>query len=375
MLKNIVFTVLVLVAVTGLLGGIKAVQIFDLIQAGSSMMPPPTSVSTSDVIEQEWELTLHSVGTLEAVQGVVVSADIPGRVTDVSFVAGTQVEKGVKLLQQDISSEQAQLRAAQANVELAKANLARAQELFQKKVSSQADLDTFDAQYKEAVAQADSIRTTIAKKTIVAPFSGRLGIRQVNVGQELSSGAEIVSLQAVDPMYVNFALPQRHVAKLAVGLPIRLSTDAMPEVVFTGAVTAIDPKVDPLTRNVQVQATLRNNEEKLLPGMFANVEIVLPTKDPVLAVPITAVAYATYGDSVFVIEEKEMDDGKKQPVATQYFVQLGRTRGDFVAVEEGLKVGQTVVVSGVFKLQNGAPIAVNNDLKPNFSLAPTPENQ
>lgn len=375
MFKNIAFTVLALVAVAGLLGGIKAVQISDLIQAGASMVPPPTSVSTSDVVTQEWESTLHSVGTLESVQGVMVSADIPGRVTDISFIAGTYVEKGEKLLQQDISSEQAQLRAAQANVELAKANLQRAQELFQKKVSSQADLDTAQARYKEAVAQADSIQTAIAKKTIVAPFSGRLGIRQVNVGQDLASGAAIVSLQAVDPMYVNFALPQRHIAKLSSGLSVRLRADAMPSTVFTGTVTAINPEVDPSTRNVQVQATLDNHGGQLLPGMFANVEVVMPEREQVLAVPTTAVAYATYGDSVFVTEEKENEDGTKYPVATQYFVQLGRTRGDFVAIKKGLQENQSVVVSGVFKLQNGAPVTVNNDTKPNFSLAPSPENQ
>ena len=375
MLKNIVFTVLALVAVVGLLGGMKALQIRDLIHAASSMTPPASSVATAEVVQQEWETTLRSVGTLEAVQGITVSADLPGRIAEILFTPGAEVQQGDKLIQQDISSEQAQLRAAAANVELAKANLKRMKELLNKKAASQSDLDTTDARYKEAVAQADSIGTTIAKKTIVAPFTGRLGIRLVNLGQDLASGTPIVSLQAVDPLFINFSLPQRHIAKLEPGLPIRMRTDAMPETVFTGTISALDPEVDNLTRSVKVQATLDNHGQKLLPGMFANVEVILPQKEPVIAVPITAVAYATYGDSVFITEEKTLEDGSKQLVATQHFVQLGRTRGDYVAVEKGIEANQTVVVSGVFKLQNGAPISVNNEVMPDFSLDPKPVNQ
>lgn len=374
MIKNIAFTVLALFALIGLLGGIKAIQIGDLISAASTMVPPPATVATHKVEKQTWEVSLDAVATLEAVQGVVISADIPGRITDIYFTPGSRVEKGAPLLQQDITSETAQLRAAEANVELARVNVERVRELYTKRASSKSDLDTAEARYKEAQAQADTFRTTIAKKTVKAPFSGRLGIRLVNVGQDLASGTPIVSLQAVDSMFLNFSLPQQSLALIEPGLPVRMKTDAAPGQAFEGVITAIDPEVDPATRNVRVQATVANPEQKLLPGMFGQVKVILPDTEPVVAVPVTAVAYATFGDSVFVVEEETTPTGEKQLVARQQFVQLGRTLGDFVAVTKGISEDQTVVVSGVFKLQNGAPVAVNNDVKPSFSLTPTPKD-
>lgn len=374
MIKNVAFTLLALFALVGLLGGIKAIQIRDLISAASTMMPPPATVATHKVEKQTWEVVIDAVASLEAVQGVVISADIPGRITEVFFTPGSRVEKGAPLIQQDITSETAQLRAAEANVELARLNVERVRELYTKRASSKADLDTAEARIKEAQAQADTIRTTIAKKTIKAPFSGQLGIRLVNVGQDLASGTPIVSLQAVDTMFLNFSLPQQSLAAIEPGLPVRMKTDAVPDREFSGAITAIDPEVDPATRNVRVQATVENPDQKLLPGMFGSVKVVLPAREPVVAVPITAVAYATYGDSVFVVEEETKESGEKQLVARQQFVQLGRTMGDFVAITKGIEEDQTVVVSGVFKLQNGAPVAVNNDIKPSFSVTPTPKD-
>lgn len=374
MVKNIAFTLLALFGLIGLLGGIKALQFRDLFAAAASMVPPPATVATHKVEKQDWEIALHSVGSLEAAQGVVISADIPGRITEILFTPGTRVEKGAPLVQQDITSEKAQLRAAEANVELARLNVERVRELFAKRASSKADLDTAEARIQEAQAQADNIRTTIAKKTIKAPFTGQLGIRLVNLGQDLANGTPIVTLQAVDIMFLNFSVPQQSLSQLQMGLPVRMSTDAVPGETFSGVVTAIDPAVDPATRNVKVQATLENPQHKLLPGMFASVEVVLPGEEAVVAVPITAIAYATYGDSVFLVEEETKEGGDKHLVARQQFVQLGRTYGDFVAVTKGLSADQTVVVSGVFKLQNGAPIAVNNDVKPTFSLNPTPND-
>lgn len=374
MIKNVAFTLLALFALVGLLGGIKAVQIRDLISAASTMMPPPATVATHKVEKQTWEVVIDAVASLEAVQGVVISADIPGRITEVFFTPGSRVEKGAPLIQQDITSETAQLRAAEANVELARLNVERVRELYTKRASSKADLDTAEARIKEAQAQADTIRTNIAKKTIKAPFSGQLGIRLVNVGQDLASGTPIVSLQAVDTMFLNFSLPQQSLAAIEPGLPVRMKTDAVPDREFSGAITAIDPEVDPATRNVRVQATVENPDQKLLPGMFGSVKVVLPAREPVVAVPITAVAYATYGDSVFVVEEETKESGEKHLVARQQFVQLGRTMGDFVAITKGIEEDQTVVVSGVFKLQNGAPVAVNNDIKPSFSVTPTPKD-
>lgn len=374
MIKNVAFTLLALFALIGLLGGIKAIQIRDLISAASTMVPPPATVATHKVEKQTWEVAIDAVASLEAVQGVVISADIPGRITEVYFTPGSRVEKGAPLIQQDVTSEAAQLRAAEANVELARLNVERVRELYTKRASSKADLDTSEARFKEAQAQADTIRTTIAKKTIKAPFSGQLGIRLVNVGQDLASGTPIVSLQAVDTMFLNFSLPQQSLANIEPGLPVRMKTDAVPGQEFSGTITAIDPEVDPATRNVRVQATVENPEQKLLPGMFGSVEVILPEREPVVAVPITAVAYATYGDSVFVVEEETKESGEKHLVARQQFVQLGRTQGDFVAITKGVAEDQTVVVSGVFKLQNGAPVAVNNDVKPSFSLTPTPKD-
>lgn len=374
MIKNVAFTLLALFALVGLLGGIKAIQIRDLISAASTMMPPPATVATHKVEKQTWEVVIDAVASLEAVQGVVISADIPGRITEVFFTPGSRVEKGAPLIQQDITSETAQLRAAEANVELARLNVERVRELYTKRASSKADLDTAEARIKEAQAQADTIRTNIAKKTIKAPFSGQLGIRLVNVGQDLASGTPIVSLQAVDTMFLNFSLPQQSLAAIEPGLPVRMKTDAVPDREFSGAITAIDPEVDPATRNVRVQATVENPDQKLLPGMFGSVKVVLPAREPVVAVPITAVAYATYGDSVFVVEEETKESGEKHLVARQQFVQLGRTMGDFVAITKGIEEDQTVVVSGVFKLQNGAPVAVNNDIKPSFSVTPTPKD-
>lgn len=374
MIKNVAFTLLALFALIGLLGGIKAVQIRDLISAASTMVPPPAAVATHKVEKQTWEVVIDAVASLEAVQGVVISADIPGRITEIYFTPGTRVEKGAPLIQQDITSETAQLRAAEANVELARLNVERVRELYTKRASSKADLDTAEARIKEAQAQADTIRTTIAKKTVKAPFSGQLGIRLVNVGQDLASGTPIVSLQAVDSMFLNFSLPQQSLAAIEPGLPVRMKTDAVPDREFVGVITAIDPEVDPATRNVRVQATVENPDQKLLPGMFGSVKVVLPAREPVVAVPITAVAYATYGDSVFVVEEETKESGEKHLVARQQFVQLGRTMGDFVAITKGVEEDQTVVVSGVFKLQNGAPVAVNNEIKPTFSLTPTPKD-
>src|SRR5690606_13685605 len=274
----------------------------------------------------------------------------------------------------DISSETAQLRAAEANVELARLNVERVRELYTKRASSKADLDTSEARYKEALAQADTIRTNIEKKTVKAPFSGRLGIRLVNVGQDLASGTPIVSLQAVDTMFLNFSLPQQSLAHLAPGLPVRMTTDAVPGQVYEGVLSALDPEVDPATRNVRVKATVQNPDQKLLPGMFSNALVVLPDVEPVVVVPITAVAYATYGDSVFVVEEETNEAGETHLVARQQFVRLGRTLGDFVAISKGIEEDQTVVVSGVFKLQTGAPVTVNNDVKPAFSLTPSPKD-
>lgn len=358
-----------------LIGGVKASQIASLMAMGEAMMMPPTVVSSVMVTEQEWEQTLQSVGTLEAKQGVVVSADVPGRVTEILFSAGSEVEKGDPLIRQDTSSERAQLRAAEASVLLAKVNLDRVESLLKKSVSSQAEFDTASARYKEAVAQADNIRTIIDKKTITAPFDGRLGIRLVNVGSDLASGTPIVSLQAIDPIMVNFSIPQRQISQLAVGLPVNLESDAVPGEVFTGSISVVNPEVDTVTRSVRVQATLVNQSKKLLPGMFAKVNVILPQKKSVLAVPSTAISFATFGDSLYVIEETPAE-GEKAAGFTlkQKFVRIGESRGDFISIEKGIDANEKVVGNGVFKLHNGMSVVINNEALPEFQLSPTPED-
>ncbi|WP_075184904.1 efflux RND transporter periplasmic adaptor subunit [Teredinibacter haidensis] len=370
-----------LVSIAGLLGivlvivGVKGSQFFSLYKMAETMVMPLTVISSMPVQEQSWEQTLNTVGTLEAVQGVVVTADMPGRVTEILFKAGAEVNAGDVLIRQDTSSEQAQLRAAEASVALAKTNLDRIEALLAKKVSSKSEFDTSEARYKEVVAQADNIRTSIDKKTVKAPFAGRLGIRLINVGSDLGTGSSIVSLQAVDPIYVNFSLPQRDLSMLQLGLEVRLETDAVPGKAYSGKISAINPEIDPVTRSVRVQASLSNEDLSLLPGMYANLRVVLPETEQVLAVPVTAVAYATFGDSIFVIaEEKDEKSGKMQQVARQQFVRLGKTRGDFVAVAAGVSASDTVVSTGVFKLRNGAPVIINNEALPDFSLNPDPED-
>lgn len=374
-MKKYLLTAAGLFVVVLVIVGIKASQIFTLIKMGESMQMPPTVISASPVLEQDWEISLSSVGSLEAAQGVTVTADMPGRVTEIMFTAGANVTKGDILLKQDISTEEAQLRAAEASASLAKLNLDRVRSLLDKNVSSESEFDAADARHKEAVAQADNIRSIIAKKTVRAPFDGRLGIRMIDIGSDLGTGDAIVSLQAVDPIYVNFSLPQRDLAKLSSGLNVRLKSDAVPDTVFNGVVTTINPEVDVSTRSVQVQATLANNEGHLLPGMYATVEVILPEVEKVLAVPNTSISFATYGDSVFkVVDSTDEKSGTTQQIAEQTFVRLGETRGDFISILAGVEAGDVVVNTGVFKLLNGAPVSINNDTQPEYSLNPNPKD-
>jgi len=285
------------------------------------------------------------------------------------------VRTGDLLVQQDISSETAQLRASEASVALAKLTLERTRKLLKEKTVSQSQYDNADAQYKQASAQLDTIRSAISKKTIRAPFSGRLGIRLVNQGQILNEGDAIVSLQSLDPIFVNFSLPQQQLAQVRTGLSVRVTTDVLPGRVIEGKITAINPAVDAATRNIRVQATAANPREQLRPGMFVNVAVVLPAQEKVLPIPATAVLYAPYGDSVFVVEEKKIEKNSR-PIKTvhQQFVRLGEKRGDFIAVSSGLKEGETVVSTGVFKLRNGQAVVVNNSLAPEFKLMPETKN-
>lgn len=363
--------VVVLVAV---LGGIKGLQIDRMIAHGKQFVPPPEVVTTAVASQQTWESVLTAVGSLTAVQGVTVTAELAGKVVQIDFKPGSQVKAGELLVKQDTSSEEAQLRAAEATVALAKLNLERLGKLLSERTISQSQFDNAEASYKQAAAQADAIRTMIAKKSIRAPFAGRLGIRLINLGQFLTEGQPIVSLQSLDPIFVDFALPQQQLPLVQPGLRVRLATDAPPGQTMEGKITAINPQVDAATRNIRVQATVANPQEHLRPGMFVNVGVVLPAQQAVLAIPATAVLYAPYSDSVFVVEDRPADPaGAPGKVVRQQFAQLGEKRGDFIAVVSGLQAGDTVVSTGVFKLRNGQAVVVDNTLAPQFKLSPRPE--
>lgn len=356
-----------LVALIIILAGIKGLQITKMIDQQKHFTLPPEVVTTAETRNETWETTLTAVGSLAAVQGVTVAAELPGKVMRIAFAPGASVKAGDLLVQQDTSSEEAQLRAAVTAAELAKTNLDRYQGLLASSSIAQVTYDNAEALYKQTTAQADNIRAAINKKHIRAPFSGRLGIRLVNLGQLLKEGEPVVSLQSLDPIFVNFLLPQYDLAALQLNLPVRLTTDALPDKIITGKITTINPEVDSATRNLRVQATISNRDELLRPGMFVEIAIVLPTQREVFVIPATAVLYAPYSDSVFVVEEQ----GDKK-VLRQQLIRLGEKRGDFVAVTSGLKTGETLASTGVFKLRNGQAVVVDNTLSPEFKLAPKP---
>ena len=373
MKKKIFFTILGLIIIVGILAGIKTLQIRAMIAQGKKFVPPPEVVTATAVTSDSWETLLTSVGSLDAVQGVTVTAEETGKVVEIAFTAGSRVAPGDLLVQQDISAEKAQLRSAESAAELARIEFTRTRKLLADKVISQSDFDSAQAQLTQALAQADNIRAVIAKKTIKAPFAGQLGIRQINLGQIIKEGQAIVSLQSMHPIFVNFLLPQQQLTQIHTGLTVRVSLDAPHSKVATCPITAISPEVDAATRNIRVQATLANEDEQFRAGMYVNVTVVLPAKEKVLTIPATSILYAPYSDSVFVIEEKKGDDGAPAGATVrQQFVRLGQKRGDYIAVTSGLKANEKVVSTGAFKLRNGQAIKVDNKLEPEFKLAPQP---
>ncbi len=375
MIKKILLTMVGLLLLVGALAGLKLSQFQKMAEQGAQLAPPPETVTTAEVKTDRWQPTLTAIGSVVAVQGVTVSAETSGMVKTITFESGATVKAGETLVELDTAIEQAQLRSAIASADLARANLDRARDLRGKNMVSAADFDAAEAQAKQTLAQVDNLRAVLAKKTIRAPFAGRLGIRRVNLGQFLDNGAAIVSLQALDPVYVDFALPQRYLAQLRPGMTVRVTTDAFPQQPFAGKLTAISPELDSVTRNVRLQATLANPDGHLQPGMYVEVAAVLPDTEPVLMIPATAVLYAPYGDSVFLLEEKKDEKtGAVGQVLNQKFIRLGPARGDFVVVTSGLEAGQAVASTGVFKLRNGMSVVVDNTLAPQPQLAPTPPN-
>jgi len=361
-----------IIIITGL-AGTKFLQFQAMAKQGKSFAPPPETVTSAQVKAEAWANDLTAVGTLTAVQGVTVSAELAGKVVKIGFEPGTTVKKGALLVAQDTSAEEAQLPGLLAQVKLARSELERADQMSTGQIISQSDHDKAAAAYDQALAQVNNLRAVIAKKTVRAPFAGQLGIRQANLGQMLREGDPIVTLQNLSPIFVDFSLPQQQYALVHNGQPVRVTCDALPGETREGGITTINPLVDSTTRNIRIQATLANSDTKLRPGMFVNVAVALPEHQNVLAIPATAVLYAPYSDSVFVIEKDK--EGKEGLKLRQQFVQLGGKRGDFVAVTSGLKEGDTIVSTGVFKLRNGQAAVIDNKLAPDFKQSPKPENK
>jgi membrane fusion protein, multidrug efflux system len=333
-------------------------------------------VSTVGAVSASWETVFSAVGSVTAVQGVTMTAEAPGKVVRIDFDSGDRVEAGTVLAQLDISEETARLRALEAGENLARVNLRRIESLVAQRSTAKAEYDAALAEHRQILAQMDALKAFIAKKTIRAPFSGILGIRRINLGQNLGDSDVIVTLTRLDQVHVEFSLPQQQVAPVLPGATVRVTTDALPGQAREGRLSAVEPLADSATRTVRMQAELDNPGEVLRPGMFVNVSVVLPEKREVTLIPATAVLYAAYSDSVFVVEPAEQAEAGAAEGLTlrQQFVTLGERRGDFVAVERGLEPGRVVVSTGVFKYRNGQPVVVDNTLAPEFEISPTPEN-
>jgi membrane fusion protein (multidrug efflux system) len=357
-------------------GFVKFTQIQGFISLSKSgaFEPPPTAVTTDIAKQSEWQPTLESVGSVTAVNGVTVSTDLAGIVRQIAFESGSKVRAGDLLVRLDTTQEEAQLHQAEAQRDWASVSLKRDKDLLAKHAISQSDYDNAEATSRQTQGSVDQYNALIARKTLRAPFDGVSGIRQVNLGQYLKEGDAIVTVQAFDPIYVNFSLPQQDLSKLSVGQPVALRVDAFADRTFDGKITAINSLVDQATRNIQVQATLANHDWLLRPGMFAKVSVLMSERQNVVAIPATAIHYAPYGDSIFIVSEMQDHQGKEYKGVKEQFIKTGQSRGDMIAIVSGLKPGEEVVTSGVFRLKSGAHVIVNNRIKPDSDLAPHPSD-
>ncbi len=373
MAKRMVLMLSVMAVLLTALGFIKFKQVESAVHA-AAFQPPPEAVTSVVAQQEQWPATTNIIGTVEAVHGVTVSADLPGTVGRINFDSGKAVREGEILVELDTRQERAQLASLEAQRDLARVNFRRMQQLVDQGVISRMEYDQATAQQKATEANVAETRATIERKTIRAPFSGILGIRKVNLGQYLSAGSAVVPLQSLNPIYVDFGVPQQAAGQVRVGGNLRVTSEGLAGQVWTGRVTALDSVVDQATRNVQVQATLANPGGKLQPGMFVQVEVVVGTSRPVITLPASAISYAPYGDSVFIISDLKDQKGQTYRGVRQQFVKVEGSRGDQVAVISGVKPGDEVVTSGVFKLRNGAAVQVNNKVQPENNPAPKPED-
>ncbi len=374
MAKRMILMLVVMAALVGGLGFAKFRQVEAAIAQGTSYQPPPTAVTTVVAQKETWPSTQSLIGTAAAIQGVTVSADLPGTIDKIHFESGQWVHEGDILVELDTRQERAQLASLEAQRDLAKINYGRAQELDKAGVISHSEYDNASAQQKATEAQVGDIRAAIARKTIHAPFSGMLGIRQVSLGQYLAAGQSIVSLQSISPIYVNFGVPQQDTPKVIPGHVVRVTNSDLPGMGFTGRITALDSVINEQTRNIQVQATVTNKDNKLRPGMFVQVELPMGQARQVVPIPASAINYAPYGDSVYIVSDMKDEKGRMYRGVRQQVVKIEGTRGDQVAITSGINPGDEVVSSGVFRLRNGAPVQVNNTVKPTNNAAPKPED-
>tara|TARA_B110000285_G_scaffold129816_1_gene145996 strand:+ start:564 stop:1703 length:1140 start_codon:yes stop_codon:yes gene_type:complete len=355
--------------------GTKKLSFEAMADAGKLMRPIPESVATFITERQSWVDSVQAIGSIEPDKGVRLDAEVAGVVSAINFKNGQDVDAGTILVQLDVTVESALLNSNKATAHLAELELVRAKRLRGTDSIAQSQLDRAQADFDKATAQMKNLEAIIERKTIRAPFSGRVGIRQINLGQYLSQGAPIVTLQSYDQVFVNFTLPQKAIARVATGMKVTLQSDVYPEQTFEGSVTAISPQIDPVTRTVKLQGTLENEDERLRPGLFVKVTVILPNKNDVLVVPATSIVYAPYGNSIFkVTTATDEVSGLKTTIVKQSFIRTGKRTGDFVSILEGLQEGDEIVSAGAFKLNNGMPITIYNELAPTPELAPSPKN-
>lgn len=382
---NIVLVILGLLALVGTLGAVKGAQIGSLMKMGEDFKksgPPPEAVSSALTTKQSWQGSMTAVGTIAPVKGVALSNDSAGVVSKINFESGALVKQGQVLVELDTSVERAQLASATVQRDLAQVNVTRSRALIKEQVTTQAQLDSDEAQVKAQATSAQTIQAQIARKIVRAPFAGRLGIRAVNVGQYLNPGTQLTILQAVGAVFVDFSLPQQVLETMKVGMPVKVSIAGSNEPALDGNIAAVDPTIDSATRMIKLRASVPNPGDKLYPGMFANVAVLLPNQGEVVTAPQTAIVHASFGDSVFVVEDKKpgspgadkSPSGATIKIARQQFIRTGETRGDFVAILDGVTAGQELVTAGAFKLRNNSPIVVDNAVQSKPEMAPKPEN-
>jgi membrane fusion protein (multidrug efflux system) len=376
MIKRMIGMLILVGVVFGAIFGFQAFKARMIKTAMASFGAPPQTVSTTTAAYQNWQPQLEAVGSLRAVKGADLAVEVPGIVDEISFKSGDDVRAGAPLLRLRADDDIAKLHSLEAAAELAAITYRRDQKQFKAQAVSQATLDTDAANLKNDKAQVAEQQAVVDKKLLRAPFAGRLGIRQVDLGQYLNAGTAIVTLQALDPIYLDFRLPQQALDRIKVGQPVTARVDTYPEQAFSGEISAINPKVDSSSRNVEVRATLKNPDHKLLPGMYATADVASGQPQRYITLPQTAITFSSYGNTVYIVDDKGKDaGGRPQLVARQSFVTTGATRGDQIAVLSGVKEGETVVTAGQVKLHNGSPLVVDNSVKPTEDANPTPVDQ